>query len=78
MALYKKKLHYYFNDTLIANQEYVEASKIVYVFDRGIWDTFNLAGILHEVVSKFKTEFPKNPKYQDKKFHLQEIEFYIV
>lgn len=73
-----EKLHYYFKDTLIANQEYVCASKIVYVFDRGIWDTFNLAGILQEVKSQFQKDFPQNPKYLGKKFHLQEIEFYFV
>jgi hypothetical protein len=69
-----KKLVGYFNDTLIANQEYVRASKMVYVFDVGIWDGFNLEAILRETVE----QFPHNEKYQGKNIYLTDVEFYCV
>ncbi len=72
------KLVEYFMDTLKANQEYVRASKIVYVFDRGVWDAFNLEQVLQESIMLFDKEFPTNKNYKGKEFHLKEVEFYYV
>jgi len=69
-----KKLVQYFTDTLIANQEYVQKSKIVYVFDRGVWDGFNLEGIMTETVKQFENDF----QHSNENVYLTDIEFYYV
>ena len=68
------KLHEYFKDTLIANQTYVRVNKIMFVFDRGNWDGFNLEGIMTETVKQFENDFQRS----NVNIYLTDIEFYYV
>lgn len=75
----RTKFRLYLIDTILANQEYVKATKIVYLFEMGIWSSLcdEYRVLIETAVKEF---YGQNPDFQsgEKTFFLKEIDVYSM
>ncbi len=80
LAAERTNFIFYLKDTIQANQEYVKATKIVYLFEMGIWSSLRDDELRDYIKTAVKDFYDQNPEFQsgEKTFFLKEIDVYSL